>query len=112
MRADLAAATFGRLLMSSAVEIAVADVDWDQLENSTSREEIRPLFASMLRATAASTPSQDRMRDFASLPPESLPTILVEHLKPALAQIRGIEESAIVPSRAISYLGLDSLMAL
>ena len=44
MRSELAVAAFGQLLSSSAVQIAIADVDWDEFESSTGSQNIRPFF--------------------------------------------------------------------
>ena len=112
MRPNLAITAFGRLLRSSAVEIAVAEVDWDQLESSMDRRAIPPVFSTMLRAVAAPKPGFDGVSEFSFLAPEALRPRLVAYLQGALAPILGIEQSSIAPTHSLVDLGLDSLMAL
>jgi malonyl CoA-acyl carrier protein transacylase len=109
MRPESALSAFGRLLSGAPPQIAVAEVDWDQLEGSTGGRHASPIFSSMLRTAARPKAHFDGLR---SLAPEALRPSLISYLKAALAPILGIKPTDISPGRPIVDCGLDSLMAL
>jgi malonyl CoA-acyl carrier protein transacylase len=109
MPPEPALAAFGRLLSGSPPQITVADVDWDQLEDSTGGRHANPIFSSLLRTAARPKAHFDGLQ---SLAPEALRPSLISYLNAALAPILGIKPAAISPGRPIVDFGLDSLMAL
>lgn len=109
MRPEPALAAFGRLLFGSPPQIAVAEIDWDQIEESADVPIANPLFSSLLRPVAK---PKDQLADLRFLPPDALRGGVVSYLKTALAPILGINPAAIGPARAVMDFGLDSLMAL
>ena len=109
MRPNLAITAFGRLLRSSAVEIAVAEVDWDQLESSMDRRAIPPVFSTMLRAVAAPKPGFDGVSKLVWRrgSPSS-----VGRIPPRRARADPRHRAVLHRTHSLVDLGLDSLMAL
>lgn len=107
---QLALEAFGKLLASAAVEIVVADVDWDELGSAAEKRIVRPIFSRMVRSKANATASP--VADLSSLTHAKQRPQLITYLQNMLASILGVENEAIMPTRPLVDLGLDSLMAL
>ncbi|HEX4038892.1 MAG TPA: SDR family NAD(P)-dependent oxidoreductase [Acidobacteriaceae bacterium] len=112
MRSDKAIAAFGRLLRSSAIEIAVADIDWEELARTTGGQDVRPVFSLVLGAKAKPNAGSGALGGLGVLPMESLRPQLIAFLRGSLATILGIDEAAVVATRSLVDIGVDSLMAL
>jgi acyl transferase domain-containing protein len=109
MPAAEALAVLGRLLKHAGPQIAVAAVDWEEFAASPEGRNAPPLFSSILQPATRPQAAGSNLR---TLPPEALRPALISYLKQSLAPILGIEQTAIIPGRAIIDYGLDSLMAI
>jgi short-subunit dehydrogenase/acyl carrier protein len=116
MRPNLALAALGHVLGTKTAQAGIAAIDWSKHKPSDGgRPFLNNLRAETSEAKAGGNdePSaEQRLRELLSAPLADRGPRLIRYLVDALAPILGIEAKTIDPSRPITDLGMDSLMAL
>ncbi|WP_165360758.1 type I polyketide synthase [Candidatus Chloroploca sp. Khr17] len=106
-----------RALASGDAQAAVLPVRWATLLEQFPAGQMPPLFAELARATpvrptpATGDDTATFRRLLADTPGDQRQRVLVERLTLHVARVMGLDPQATDPSRSLSDLGIDSLMA-
>jgi myxalamid-type polyketide synthase MxaB len=102
-----------QLLLRKPIQIGVLPTNWNQL--AASGKPIQPLLLNLVKVTAGTTttePTRVILEQLKNAPSEKQEALIFHHIKQQVFKIMGFDSSLTIdPERALTDIGMDSLMA-